>query len=620
MAASEVLPPMFRRSLPKGDIRYEQRLRKEYALIDKNSFAEVFLQVQTIMGFMHDIPHVIRGSAGSSLVCYLLGISSFDPIEYGLELARFMNDERKDMPDIDIDVPYNRRDELYARIARAFPERVARISNHVKYQPKSAMREALRQSGVKGRIPRNFKLGRLVDDVESVRAKAKELEGTERCTSLHCGGIVIFPERVPQELVLKERIPLESDPGTTLCQISLDKDEAEDAGYIKIDLLSNRGLAQAIEACGMVGIGIWDEIPDEWVPRIRSLFCEGENIGITFGESRGMRRIFADMRPRNINEIAIALALIRPAAAEGGRKRAFINKYNEGTLPTNAADMPIVYDDDAIKRICAVLSCTPAMGDRWRKAFAKQNDTKISEFEMELAVRGMEKGAKQRSLLADLRQLARYSFCKSHALSYAFLVWRLAYLKVRYPHQFWTAALNHCHSEYRHWVHMRAARCSGLLLSRAKPPYKLGQRRGKAALIPVNGSEQMLLVSDSSNTQIMKDMLSLGYWLSEEFFPGCEFSLYKEGDEIMAAFTGLVATGRVTHGMTLICVGVDNDKFIDLVVPGVNTDLLGGAVEGIGIYKPGVCETIQVEHIRPVRYDTLILKADLQKEAASRRL
>ena len=609
MAAETILPPMFRRSPPKGDIRYQERLRKEYALINKNSFTEVFLQVQTIMGFMYDIPHVIRGSAGSSLVCYLLGISAFDPIEHGLELARFMNDERKDMPDIDIDVPYNRRDELYARIAKAYPERVARISNHVKYQQKSAMREALKQSGVKGRIPKHFKLYQLVDDVEAVKAKARELEGTERCTSLHCGGIVIFPEKVPTHLVLKERIPLESDPNTTLCQIKLDKDETEDSGFIKIDLLSNRGIAQAIDICSMVGIGVWDSVPEDWIPKMRKQFAEGKNIGLTFGESRGMRRIFTEMCPKNINEISIALALIRPAAAEGGRKRNFLSKYNEGTLPKSAAEMPIVYDDDAIKRICAVLSCPPAIGDRWRKAFAKQNDAKISEFQLELTIRGIDKGPKAKTLLSDLHQLARYSFCKSHALSYAILVWHLAYLKVRFPLEFWVATLNHCHSDYRKWVHLRSARCSGLLLSRSEPPYKLGKRQGHPALVPVQGAEQMLLVSDSSPNQILKDMITRGYWLSKEFFPGCGFNVYNDGDETLAAFTGIVATGRITHGMTLICIGVENERFIDLVVPGVNPELLGGAVEGIGLYREGICETVQVEHIRHISYEKLIQKS-----------
>ena len=100
MSSSQLLPPKFRRTVP-NDIRYKERLETEFSLIDKNNFTQVFLQVQTIMGFMYDIPHIIRGSAGSSLVCWLLGISFFDPIEYGLELARFMNDGRLDMPDIE---------------------------------------------------------------------------------------------------------------------------------------------------------------------------------------------------------------------------------------------------------------------------------------------------------------------------------------------------------------------------------------------------------------------------------------------------------------------------------------------------------------------------------------
>lgn len=609
MAAITILPPMFKRTTPEGDIRYQQRLKKEYALIDKNQFAEVFLQVQTIMGFMYDIPHVIRGSAGSSLVCYLLGISASDPILHGLELARFMNDERKDMPDIDIDVPYNRRDELYARIAKAYPDRVARISNHVKYQKKSAIREALKQSGVKGRIPKNFKLHELTTDTNSILARAKELEGKERYTSLHCGGIVIFPGKVPANLVLKERIPLEADPTTTLCQIKLDKDETEDSGFIKIDLLSNRGIAQAIDICTMVGIGIWDPIPDDYIPLIRTLFAQGKTVGLTFGESRGMRRIFTDMHPKNINEIAIALALIRPAAAEGGRKRSFLTKYTEGTLPKSEADMPIVYDDDAIKRICAVLACPPAIGDRWRKAFAKQNDTKISEFQMELAMRGIDKGPKAKSLLADLNQLARYSFCKSHALSYAILVWHLAYLKVRYPHQFWVSTLNHCHSEYRKWVHMRSARCSGILIPRAHPPYKIGEKNGKLAIVPVKGEEEIIQLEPTDPAQILKDMLTYGYWLTRGFFPGSQFNIYEEGNEMLANFAGIVATGRITHGMTLLCIGVDNDRFIDLVVPGIKPYLFGSAVEGLGVYRGGLCETVQVIHIQTISYEAMIRKA-----------
>ena len=612
MAAEKLIPPMFVRSVPAGDC-YQVRLKEELALIDKNNFVNVFLQVQTIMGFMNDIPHVIRGSAGSSLVCWLLGISDSDPIKYGLELARFMNDCRVDMPDIDIDVPYDRRDELYARIAKAYPERVARISNHVMFQEKSALREAVRRSGHKGRIPKNFKLRDLVpaENMAAVKAEAKELEGTERCTSLHCGGIVIFDGAVPKELILKERIPLEHDPKTTLCQISLDKDETEDQGFIKIDLLSNRGLAQAIEVCKMLGgagdsADLWSPIPEKWVGKIRNVFCEGQTVGLTFGESRGMRRLFVDLRPQTIEEIGLALALIRPAAAEGGRKRTFVKKYTEGGLPISDKDRPIVYDDDAIKRICAVLSCAPAIGDRWRKKFAKGRD--VDSFEMQLALVGVT-GVKKNSLLADLNQLTKYSFCKSHALSYAFLVWRLAYFKARWPHLFWVSTLNHCASDYAKWVHMREARMSGLLLSRGRAPYKLGLRAGQPALVPVVGGEQMLLCSENSAKQVLKDMCTLGYWLTPGFFPGCGIKVYKErpeDKEILAAFNGIVATGRISHGLTLLCIGVDNGRYIDLIVHGFSPELLSGAVEGFGVYVSGSCETVQVENIRRISYERLV--------------
>jgi DNA polymerase III alpha subunit len=618
--SAEILPPKFRRTIP-NDIRYKERLAIEFSLIDKNNFTEVFLQVQIILSFMDDIPHIIRGSAGSSLVCWLLGISFFDPIEYGLELARFMNDGRTDMPDIDIDVPYNRRDELYARIARAFPGRVARISNHVKFQPKSAMREALRQVGVKGMIPKHYKLGKLLaeskvsNSIDDVKLIAKNLEGTERLTSLHCGGIVIFDNSVPKDLILKEHLELESDSGASLCQIKLDKDETEDAGHIKIDLLSNRGLAQAIGVCESLKLDLWHEIPKSWIGQIRACFTAGDTIGLTFGESRGMRRIFKDIRPQGINEIAIALALIRPAAAEGGRKKRYIDNYNNDTLPSLDVDIPIVYDDDAIRRICAVLSCSSATGDRWRKAFAKKNTTKISDFEMQLALRGIS-GIKKKSLLGDLHQLAKYSFCKSHALSYAFLVWRLAYLKVRWPHEFWISTLNHNHSDYKRWVHMREARCSGLLLSRGKAPYKLGLRCGLPAIVPCSGGEQMILGSDDSLAQIEKDMYNLGYWCSEKFFPGCELNLYREeGDEhISATFSGIVATGRMTHGLTLLCIGVDNGRYIDLVVDNCDPSLFIGGVEGTGIYKNTNSETITVEDIRPISYSSMIMKTRILTE------
>lgn len=114
--AQEILEPLFIRPIP-DELPYKLQLQEEYSLIDKNNFVPVFLQVKTILELLQvlseesgePIPHIIRGSAGSSLVCYFLGITQIDPLLYGIQLARFMNSKRKDIPDIDIDVPYNRR-------------------------------------------------------------------------------------------------------------------------------------------------------------------------------------------------------------------------------------------------------------------------------------------------------------------------------------------------------------------------------------------------------------------------------------------------------------------------------------------------------------------------------
>lgn len=216
----EILEPHFIRQVPE-DERYSERLETEFSLIDSFAFTKVFLQVQQIVEITRErkIPTIIRGSAGCSLVCFLLGITHIDPIHYKLELARFMNKGRQDLPDIDIDVPYNRRDELYEAIEKQWSKKVARISNHVHYGMKTALREAAKEilkekeqtPDVKKKLQqlakREFSLAKILTPEEQKRAneKAKELNGTVKYNSLHCGGIVIFEdeEEVPADLLLE---------------------------------------------------------------------------------------------------------------------------------------------------------------------------------------------------------------------------------------------------------------------------------------------------------------------------------------------------------------------------------------------------------------------------------
>jgi len=630
--AETLLTPAFVRPL-MDDPAYKDRLRQEFALIDQNQFTKVFLQVQVILNLCRklDIPHILRGSAGSSLVCYLMGISHTDPLKYGMEVARFMNQGRADMPDIDMDVPYNRRDELYAAIGKEWPGQVARISNHVRFKYKSALQAAMKKHAPMIPYRKGVKLDNMVRDPELaaiVQRTLYESLGTVRTESLHCGGIVIFDGPVPPFLLLKN--------DGILPQIKLDKDETEAAGFIKIDVLSNRGMAQWREASG--GTRSLLEYPETY-DAIARLFAEGRTIGITFGESRGQRAIYRKLQPKNIPDIAVALALIRPAAASGGRKADYLSTPASARLGGDL-HRPIVFDDDALARIRAVYQYRnpkalsrerlDSLADRVRKAFAKQKTKECEDFETLCEKLGLPEEVIGK-LLDDLHQLQHYSFCKSHALSYAQLVWALAYEYIHHTHAFWVATLNHCHSEYRTWVHWREALLSGLMLTRGPPPYTLSKTTTGAPVIKSSKLEQTLLIPDEHPSQILLDYKARGYWCAQEFIPGCYLrvspvkqrtlmskkqTLAMAKPEYCVEFCGLIAMGRVVHRdtegeesdgngkstLTMICIGVENGSYIDLIAHGDRGSLLGYvAVAGTAITKQAeLTESLEVKSIRGV--------------------
>ena len=630
--AETLLTPAFVRAMP-DEPAYKDRLKQEFALIDQNRFTKVFLQVQVILSLCRtlDIPHILRGSAGSSLVCYLMGISHTDPLKYGMEVARFMNQGRTDMPDIDMDVPYNRRDELYAAIGKQWPGQVARISNHVRFKYKSALQAAMKKHAPLIPYRKGVKLDTLVKDPELaavIQRTLYESLGTVRTESLHCGGIVIFDGPVPPFLLLKN--------DGILPQIKLDKDETEDAGLIKIDVLSNRGMAQWREASG--GARPLLEYPETY-DAIARLFAEGRTIGITFGESRGQRAIYRKLQPKNIPDIAIALALIRPAAASGGRKSEYL-MTPASARKSGDLHRPIIFDDDALARIRAVYQYRnpkalsrerlDSLADRVRKAFAKQKTKECDEFERLCEKIGIPEDVLTK-LFDDLHQLQHYSFCKSHALSYAQLVWALAYEKIHHTHAFWVATLNHCQSDYRTWVHWREALLSGLLLTRGPPPYTLGKTATGAPIIKSSKLEQRLLIPDEHPSQILLDYKARGYWCAQEFIPGCYLrispvkqrtlttkkqTLVMAKPEYCVEFCGLIATGRVVHRdtdgeesadngqstVTMMCIGVENGSYIDLIVHGDRGALLGYvAVAGTAVTKQSeITESLEVKTIRGV--------------------
>ena len=566
------------------DRRYLRRLGKEFHLIRNKGFYKVFYQVIDILELTHDMIHVIRGSSGSSIICYLTGITHIDPIKNNISLARFMHILRDDMPDIDIDFPTHLREEVYARIFKKYEGRVARISNHVHYGPKTALKHALKNNGVEGFISKDFNYKQIlkerlkIDDEDELHELQKKVleeasiyNGLEKHTSLHCGGIFITDGVIPADLVLHE---IESN-GVRAVQVKLDKDETEDSGFIKIDILSNRGLSQVMDIYEEldkrnITLPSFEMLPVE--PLVMKSIVEN-NLGLTYAESRGMYKVFQRLKPQTIDDISIALALIRPAASANGQKSEYLRSLQQPADPTNGSTRPwVIYDDDAIVYIQKLLDIDDGQADMYRKAFSKNNDKTImkkKEFYKRMVDTKKYTAEQIDEVITQLECLQDYGFCKSHSYSYAYLVYALSYLKYYFPREFWKATINYCHSSYRSWVHYREAALH-LELTHMKKPYKISMDHKR--LIPSDGLVQPRLFSNKSD-----DFYKLGYWCGREFLSGMYYIVNEVKDKKIVNFRGLVATYRPYYDrspqskcrkITFVTIGYDDGKYVDLIIHG----------------------------------------------------
>ena len=395
---------------------YNKRINDELNVLKSQNVIGYLLRALEILDMVGDIPHVTRGSCGSSLICYLLTISHVDPIKYNICFERFLNKYRKSLPDIDFDFPYNKRDDIFLKIYQKWPNKIARISNHVYYHDKSASREALRILGYKKRIPKD-QLDRTIDNLP-IESKQQfdlikgNLMNSLKNYSLHCGGILYFEEGIPEELILKKSL---------LSQIVLNKKDIAKTKLFKIDILSSRALAQINYIYNAQEIN-FETI--EHCDKTYELLCSGDNIGLILAESPLIRKAFLKIQPKTVEDIALCLALIRPAA----------------NLEDN-----IIYDDDIIELIHNTFKCSYSLADKYRKELLNKTKSTIEE-------------CKQKYNMTDefyskVLQFQKYSFCKSHAMSYAQLIYKSAYSKVHYPKRFWKGTFKHCVSNYNNWVY-----------------------------------------------------------------------------------------------------------------------------------------------------------------------
>jgi DNA polymerase III alpha subunit len=544
-----------KRPIP-DDAKYLDRLSQELEIIDAQKFVPHFLRVLEILDLTRDIPHITRGSAGSSLVCYLLGITDVDPVAHDIPLARFMNPLRDDLPDIDIDYGTKFHKEVLQRIYRRWPGRAARLSNYVKYRDKSAKKEALKRvCGIRGKATQ----GKLPEHLVPIEHKqawqdlTNKLLGKKRCISKHPGGVVVFDQPPARSLII------EKDN-----QILLDKHEIEDLALLKVDVLSNRGLSVLWDCAG--------KGPFEYVhecDQTLEMLSRGDSIGIIQGESPVMRRTLRALKPQTVADLTLATALIRPAALTGREKGVFFREWigHNGAPGTLKHKDGLIFDEDAIHLICDVLGVSTFEADWYRRAFVKRNEEVMFQFLEQIGDH-----PKREEILYLLSRMDGFGLCKAHAVNLGQLIYAQAYEKTHNPQRYWLAVLQNACSMYRPWVHVEGAKRAGWRIQGDRRPWK------------VKGD---VLYNDDWQVPLFEShwdqLAARGFWTHNTWIPGTWFQ--QMGN--LASFCGVIATHRQYHKgsgeyVTFATVGTGTGEFLEVILPHA-VKLKGAAfVEGMG--------------------------------------
>ena len=458
---------LYKRAYAGAERRYGElsdailgRLEYELEVITTKGFAPYFLVLSDIVALASRTCG--RGSGAASLVAYSLEITNVDPLLHNLYFERFLNRERQDPPDLDVDFAWDERDGvLEATIALFERDHCARVANHNRFRRRSALRETLRVYGLTS-LPE----GNLGEEIISI---ATFLEGFPHHLSLHCGGVVVTPKPIA------DYAPVEySAEGYPL--LGWEKEGCEAAGLVKIDLLGNRSLAVVRDA--LANLEAEGEIIDErrWFPcedeATQAMLARGDSMGVFYLESPAMRQLQIKSGKGDFEHIVIHSSIIRPAAnrfikeyvrrLKGGDWKP-LHPHLEELLGETYGIM--CYQEDLSKVAIALAAFNEAEGDALRKVITKQRGKRLGQFQ-ELFYQGCLKNGISEEVIESVWEMMLsfegYSFCKAHSASYALLSFQCAYLRRHYPAQFMAAVLSNGGGYYHTLAYISESRRMGL--------------------------------------------------------------------------------------------------------------------------------------------------------------
>ena len=456
---------------------YEKRLEVEIDLINQKGFAGYFLIVQDFINWAKDHGVPVgpgRGSAAGSLVSYSLRITNIDPLRYGLLFERFLNPERLDNPDIDIDFCAERREDVLQYVTEKYgKESVAQIAAFGSMKAKAAVKDVGRALGysyseveqVAKLIPddlgmtlekaeRDPDIKRLLKDSDWVRElwfHAKALEGLARHATTHAAGVIIADKP------LVDYVPLMLDKDQKLIT-QFDKNDVERVGLVKFDFLGLKTLTVISKALQIIRKVYGDEIDIDKIPMddsaVFDLLGKGLSTGVFQFESPGMRDLLVRIHPDSVEDLTAIAALYRPGPIGSGMIDDFIaRKKGEQEVTYDLDEMgPIleptygmmVYQEQVQQVAHQIGGFSLGEADLMRRAMAKKKVDQMTTFQEKFRSGGGEREHPTDTLdriWNMMEKFAEYGFNKSHSAAYAVVAYQTAWLKAKYPAPFMAALM-----------------------------------------------------------------------------------------------------------------------------------------------------------------------------------
>ncbi len=473
--------------------RYEDRvpdkvialMQEEFRLIRARDYAYYFLTVHDVVRHARSLGILCqgRGSAANSVVCYLLGVTSVDPMKYDLLFSRFVSAERNEPPDIDVDFEHERREEvmqyIYARYGR---ERAAIAATVIHYRPRSTVREVGKALGltedvtsrltstVWGSFSDRFEDGRFHEtghdpanpDLARLGGLVRRLLKFPRHLSQHVGGFVLTQNR------LDETVPIHNGAMPDRTFIEWDKDDIDALGLMKVDILALGMLTcirKGFDLMRDAGLGDpqLDTVANEEDDAVYHMLQDGDSVGVFQVESRAQINMLPRLKPREFYDLVVQVAIVRPGPIEGD----MVHPYLRRRAGREVADFPSprpphdpnelrdllrftygvpLFQEQAMKLAIVAAEFTPDEANQLRRAMATfRNIGGMEDFKAKLVGgmvrRGYEQAFAERCY-SQIEGFGSYGFPESHALSFARLVYVSCWLKCFYPAVFGCAILN----------------------------------------------------------------------------------------------------------------------------------------------------------------------------------